>query len=440
MEHLWIGLLVFVPILPKMAVVHLGGIPILLDDLALLLAVVVAIGRLMLRSAVTGDTRIAVSGVAPLFGFLLVYKAVDLSVLSLFLPWTDRWGIGTGVLLNEGVLVVAKSVVFFLVYVLFYAALRTTQVIRSVLLVFLLSIAVVVAVGVVQFFVFDHRSLTSTFRNIHVLAQPQAEGGFGLENPWPAASGVGHEHLGAYAILSSGLLGGLLFCRWPQRAKWRALVVLLWLGCVFCLIFSSSRGAWIGGACALMVFAWFAFKKGQLGRLLSLSILVGTGLVILNHAWNIDVIEFAEGRTIELFSMLSDEIKDDSAKNRIQLFGALWNTFLSSPVFGWGPGGAGRIAEGQLIRELVEGGLLGAGLFMYIMVRTGRIALRSYRLSKDPMVQGVSMGFFCGLTGLLGQAFFTELFILTKIGTPFWILAAMVHRLAILDQQRSLAT
>ena len=96
---------------------------------------------------------------------------------------------------------------------------------------------------------------------------------------------------------------------------------------------------------------------------------------------------------------------------------------------GLGPGGAGRIAEGQLIRELVEGGIIGGSLFLILLIMSGRIALKTIRTSREPLAQGVSFGFICGLVGLFGQSFFTELFILTKIGTPFWVMAAIVHRL-----------
>ena len=42
MERLWMGLLVLVPIVPKAEVVNLGGVPILLDDLVLSLALLMA--------------------------------------------------------------------------------------------------------------------------------------------------------------------------------------------------------------------------------------------------------------------------------------------------------------------------------------------------------------------------------------------------------------
>jgi len=440
MERLWIGILVFVPLLPKVAVVFLGGTPFLLDDLALFFAIAVAAAQLLLQASVTGNLRLCLSRAATVFGALVLYKCLVLALLSLFLPWTDRGAIGKGVLVTEGVLVISKSLVFFSSYVLLYTALRTASLIRFVLNLFILSIVVVVSIGVFQYFVLEHNMLTSTFRNVHLISKPVASGGFGLDNPWSVASGVGHEHLGAFAVMSACLLGGMLLCRWPHLAGRRTLICLLLLGCLFCLVFASSRGAWIGGLCALAAFVWFVYKKQQVGRLFGFFLLVAGGTLLLRWIWGIDIIDFVIRRTTDLSGIYSGEVTDDSAKSRLHLLGGLWNIFLSSPLIGWGPGGAGRIAEGQLMRELVEGGVLGAGLFAIIMVRTGRIAYRSYCASSDPMVQGVSMGFICGLVGLLGQTFFTELFVLTKIGTPFWLLAAVVHRFSVLERLPSSTT
>lgn len=157
-------------------------------------------------------------------------------------------------------------------------------------------------------------------------------------------------------------------------------------------------------------------------------------VVLLRWAWDMDVIAYVEGRIKDLSDIRPGEIKDDSARNRIGLLGNLWNAFLRSPIIGWGSGGAGRIAEGQWIRELVEGGVVGGVIFLSVMLKNLGSTVRAYRLSGDPLVQGVSMGFVCGLVGLLGQSLFTELFILTKIGVPFWMLAAVVHRLHRLEQ------
>jgi O-antigen ligase len=185
------------------------------------------------------------------------------------------------------------------------------------------------------------------------------------------------------------------------------------------------------------MFSCFAFMRKK-GMAFLLAVFAGSivSIFLLRWVWGVDVVAYVGNRIADLSDIHSGEIRDDSARNRIGLFWYLWNTFLENPIVGWGPGGAGRIAEGQWIRELVEGGIIGGTLFLYLMVRNGWIAVRSYRLSDDPMVQGISIGFACGLAGLFGQSLFTELFILTKIGVPFWMLAAVVHRLYMLEQKR----
>jgi hypothetical protein len=369
-----------------------------------------------------------------------VYKGLDLAVLSLFLPWVDLSGVGRGVITTEGILVLGKTTAVVLVYVFVYNLLQARHHVHFVFRLYLLSVAVVVVVGMVQIFVLGHPVITSTFRNMHALSQ-RVPGIWGVEDPWLGESSVGHEHLGAFMVLACSVLGAMLFCKYPARKGPRQLLAALWVGCIFTLIYSASRGAWFGGVCALVVLLWFVLKRqGGLKFFVAVSIGVVAIALLLKWTWELDALRYIQGRIPDLSRDFSGVIRDDSAKTRIGLFWGLVSVFLSSPIVGWGPGGAGRIAEGQWIRELVEGGIMGGMLFFALMLRSGGSALRSHRQSEDPLVQGVSMGFVCGLVGLLGQSFFTELFILTKVGVPFWVLAAVVHRLYRLEQQRLAAS
>ena len=105
------------------------------------------------------------------------------------------------------------------------------------------------------------------------------------------------------------------------------------------------------------------------------------------------------------------------------------------PILGLGPGGAGRIAEGQLIREMIEGGIVGALMFITLIYKAGQLALLAYRSSTHLLTKGLSYGYLVALVGLAGQSFFTELLILTKIGVPFWLFGALVHRLYAIENR-----
>ncbi len=429
---LWIVPLVVIPALPKVKILSIGSIVLLADDFALIFGVGLGLLYLITRASVTGSIGLSVLPVVVLYAGFIVFKAIDLGFLSLFYPWTDLGDLGKGIYFSEGILVLGKTTAMLCVYVLFYSQLRTRRSIYAVLKLNIICLLVVVAWGVFQYFGLGHKVLTSTFRNIHTLQANYSI--FRVEDAWLDDASVGHEHLGAYMIIALSSLGSMLLLGWPEKRK--GLVITLCIMCVFILVFAGSRGAWIGASCAAFALIWLALKHGSFGSLL----LVVFAMVLL--AWvaksyqNIDVIAYIEGRVIKLLDIPYipfGEVRDDSAKHRITQYRILWETFTTYPVLGLGPGGAGRIAEGQLIREMIEGGIVGTLIFIALIFKTGQLALRAYRSSAHLLTRGLSYGYLATLVGLAGQSFFTELLILTKIGVPFWLLGALVHRLYVIE-------
>ena len=164
-------------------------------------------------------------------------------------------------------------------------------------------------------------------------------------------------------------------------------------------------------------------------------LVIGLGvLYFIGFDFNLHIVNRVE----KLPAILGGKVEDDSAIHRLGLLKYLWNMFLEMPLFGWGAGGAGRIAEGQIQRELVEGGLVGGALFICILGCCANIALKVNRLAKSDFARGISFGYICGLTGLMGQGLFTELFILPKVIIPFWIIGAIVHRLYSIEIQEGM--
>jgi hypothetical protein len=426
---LWILPLLLVPILPKIQVFAIAGVAILLDDFALLTTAGIGLGWRALRASITGEFNISFTYVAVLFSILIVYKCVDLAVLALIYPLGQlELHPGYQIFPVEGLLVISKTIAFLIAYWVIYTELREERDIRRVLWVFVSTVVVVVAVGFHQFFVLDHPVMTSTFRNIHVLAQYQP-GRWGNADPWFGRSATGHEHLGAFIIIAGSLIGGCLLCGWPDKKNHVRWLAVLLLCCVFVMVFASSRGAWIGAVSSCSACAWFMFKQRRLWLVLRWVVLIVISLPVVCWLFDIPLLAYLDHRLSALITVfVGDEIKDFSAKDRLALFNILWNAFLNSPLIGWGPGGAGRIAEGQFMRELVEGGVLGICIFLILVMRLWKSAVEVFRFGQNPMARGVGLGFSCGLVGLGAQAMFTDLLILTKVGVPFWCLAGIVER------------
>ena len=430
------SLLISIPTLPKVQVISSPvGAPVLLDDFVLVVAILIGIIDFTSRASVTGYGKI---GIPPVAFFLVVFtffKVLDLGFLSLFLPWVGPSGLGRGVMVHEGVLVLARALAFVFVFVLALNSLHHLESIHFVVKLFFISIALVVSVALAQFFLLGDRTLTSTFRNIHALGQISS--GWGLEDPWFTNVAVGHEQLGAFMVFSASILGGVLLNKWPRKKRQWQFLTLLFGGCIFTLLFAGSRGAWIGGFFSFATFVWLAIRRGKVSQLLFV-VVGGVCLgALLEFLLDLNVVGYIQTRVVKLVSIGASEIQDDSAQKRLATFKFLWRVFRANLIVGLGPGGAGRIAEGQYIRELVEGGLIGGVLFVALLLKIGKSTLKTLRLSRDPLVQGMSSGFLCGLVGLGGQLFFTELFVLSKISVPFWLLAAVVYRLDYIERQKN---
>jgi hypothetical protein len=425
-KKLWLILFLSLPVIPKVKIVSLGSVPILFDDAILSGMVLVGLSHALWRAAAQGSYALKLSTASGVLILFLVYKVVGLFILSLVYPWMDNQ-IGTGVFFSEGILVIAKFCMLVCVYILVYNSIRQRSDVITVIYYQILIVVVVVVVGMIQWFVLGHKVITATFRNIYAIQTV-----FGDIDPWFGQTAVGHEHLGAFLVISIPFILSMLVYRWPSGRWIRLSLFLLLSGATFCLIFASSRGAWVGAVCMLTAFAGMMVKTG---KLLTFSRMLMAGLTVfvyLQWGASIDFIGFVEGRIEDLFVLLVGEIRDDSAYHRIKMAKTLWGVFCQYPLWGLGAGGAGRIAEGQYLRELVEGGIVGFVLFCVLIYKCSEMVKPLSQPGTEPMGQAISIGFFCALVGILGQSIFTELFIITKVSVPFWIWASLAHKVAAL--------
>ena len=426
-----------IPVVPKMKILSVGSTPILLHDFVLATAILIGLLDFIARASISGIGKIGVPSIAVILLTLYSFKLVVLGLLALFVPWVGPDGLGHGVMIHEGVLVLGRSTAFVLVFLLAVNNLHRWEDVYFVLRWFKISTFTVVGIALAQHFILDHPMLTSTFRNIYALSIIDPDGNWGVNDPWFDSVGVGHEQLGAFMVLCVSVFGGMLLCRWPANRMRRGIIMCLFLGCVFTLIFSASRGAWVGAVMSLAAFLLLAIMRRKTLYFIAVLCIGVISMALVDSLLELHIVDLIERRAERLPSVFSDEITDDSAKARFSTFRILWGIFEDNFLFGLGLGAAGRIAEGQYIRELVEGGLIGASLFVLLMITIGRYALRASRFSHKPLVQGLGIGFLCGLIGLCGQMFFSELLVLPKISVPFLLLAAAVYRLVNLADQSS---
>jgi len=118
-----------------------------------------------------------------------------------------------------------------------------------------------------------------------------------------------------------------------------------------------------------------------------------------------------------------------------QAFG-LWQKF---PLWGTGITG-GPFLDAWYPRVLTETGLLGLVAFFVLIGSIFRMGITSYRHATDQFSRGVALGFLLGLAGLLVHAVGSNTFLIVRIMEPFWLFAALVVRLLLMESTQPLET
>lgn len=102
--------------------------------------------------------------------------------------------------------------------------------------------------------------------------------------------------------------------------------------------------------------------------------------------------------------------------------------FKSNPILGRGPSSITEATDNDFLRWLGELGLLGTSLFLFVLLRINR-SVQSIK-KHAPEMTTVVFGFFCGLTALLINALYVDVFEASKVAYNFWIMSGLFVGLA----------
>ncbi len=244
-----------------------------------------------------------------------------------------------------------------------------------------------------------------------------------------------------FSILTSpNILGSLLTLALPltlsfgvisKNIKTKSLFYFLALMMVGCLVFTFSRGAWIGFGVAILVYVFLKDK-----RLLVPVIILGLLAVVL-----------VPGIANRITYMLSPEYIESSLRG-----GRLvrWITGLQilkgTPLFGVGLGHfGGAVAinnelsylvgtemvetfymDNYYLKTAVETGLFGLFAFVMLMYQIIVNGLRTIRITTDKVSKELEIGIFAGLFGVIVHNFVENVFEVPMMTSCFWLLVAVL--------------
>ncbi|MDA8244171.1 MAG: O-antigen ligase family protein [Elusimicrobia bacterium] len=232
--------------------------------------------------------------------------------------------------------------------------------------------------------------------------------------------------LGGYYLLIFGILLGLL-SEGGGRLPMMALAMLLFSFPAF--LFTYSRASYMGFAAMVPALFFFSRKRRLFMTGFLAAGLIGFFLVpsIKHRVTERITMTYSGVYATQSFETGAGQIKlEDSAAARIfSLKRTIFEKLPKHPILGWGVTGIG-LGDTQYSLVLGELGVLGAGIFvwmLYRLFRTSRTVLASH---KDPVVRALAMGFLASLFGLLFQALGVNTFIIVRIMEPFWFVAALL--------------
>ncbi len=227
---------------------------------------------------------------------------------------------------------------------------------------------------------------------------------------------------GGYLALMISVSIGLLLTIKPVRIK--ALLLILTGMIVFVVMATGSRSTWL--ALPSMYLCFLALSKKRVILMGTLVILIVLSpFVVPQHVKDRYKTTFVPERGSEAKLGGKTLALDSSTSQRVESWQGILQDLKFHPILGFGITGYWFI-DAQYFRTLIELGILGLIIFLVLMYQIGRFLLRTYYLSNDTFVQGLSLGTFAGFISLLVHAIGSNTFIIVRIMEPFWFLMGLV--------------
>ncbi len=144
-----------------------------------------------------------------------------------------------------------------------------------------------------------------------------------------------------------------------------------------------------------------------------------------------------------------EESLDGSSRSRLEIWKGAFKMISEQPVFGIGyglffplikyywAGGYSIDAHNTYLIIAAEMGIPALIIFLWIILLTIWHTYRLYKNTSDPYSRAVALGFLGGLFGLLMSNMFGSRLDSQEVSSYFWILAALIMRLKILDEREA---
>jgi putative inorganic carbon (hco3(-)) transporter len=221
------------------------------------------------------------------------------------------------------------------------------------------------------------------------------------------------------AMLASLLLGIVVFTRTKLA---RVGILLIIATCCYCLLFSFSRGGYMGFLVGLATVGLFKSRW-----------LLGVAAVLV-LGWQ-TILPTAVQERISMTTQDAAEGQrfDSSAQDRINLWQDAMVLFKQNPITGSGfqtYESMGRLGYADThnfyLKVLAETGIVGFFLFMVLLWKLFRSGLQLFLAADDPFWRGLSLGFIALLTSTVVLNLFGDRWSYQQVDGYLWVMLGCV--------------
>jgi putative inorganic carbon (HCO3(-)) transporter len=199
----------------------------------------------------------------------------------------------------------------------------------------------------------------------------------------------------------------------------------------YCLLFSYSREAYVG----VLVGLFFLGLVRQRWILLALAIFM--------LSWQSLVPASVQERVLMTYDK-NDQQLDTSAQDRVILWDDAMNMFHQNPALGVGFDtyqwqhrvGIYTDTHNYFLKVLVETGVVGLMLFLFVLAKMTRLGVKLYTSARDPFFQSIGLGFSLLMVCVFVVNLFGDRWLYVEVNGFLWVMLACVVRGQMIESEQ----
>ena len=237
---------------------------------------------------------------------------------------------------------------------------------------------------------------------------------------------LGPNEWGSFHTIYTLFIIGLFLV---DKHFWRRVAYsILILGGTYSLMYSFSRGAYIGLVVGLLFIGIVRFRK-----LLPVLVVL---LIFWKSILPLSVVERIEGTIVEEWTARTDIVSIggvslETAK-RTDVWDEAFSYFLSNPILGTGYDTHQRLTgwdtHNVYLKFMAEQGIIGLFIYLWLYALALRSGWRLYKQADEELVKALGFGFTCAVVGSMVVNFFGDRWTYIQLGGLYWIFWAMVDQ------------